>query len=485
VWVAGVGYAPPVTRPPLDPAVLRRFVDATWEDSIVPALVDYIRIPNRSPMFDPGWREAGHMDRAVALAESWCRSHAPEDAAIEVVRLEGRTPLLLLDIPGEIDDTVVLYGHLDKQPEFSGWEDGLGPWTPVVRGDRLYGRGGADDGYAVFASVTAIAGLRRQQVPHARCVVLIECCEESGSYDLPHYIEHLAPRIGAPSLVVCLDSGCGNYDQLWCTTSLRGMGSGTLSVEILREGVHSGDASGIVADSFRIARALIERIEDGATGAVKLGELHVDIPRDRVEQARAVAEVLGTEVWDMFPLVEGARPVTADLVELILNRTWRPTVTVTGAGGLPAIADAGNVLRPETRLKLSFRLPPTLPAEPALARLRAALETDPPSGAKVRLDDLEGASGWNAPPLADWLAASLSEASLATFGAEVVFMGEGGSIPFMGMLGERFPEAQFLITGVLGPHSNAHGPNEFLHLPTARRLTSAVAHVLGDHASRR
>src|SRR5512135_1871293 len=231
-----------------------------WDEAIVPALVEYIRIPAKSPHFDPDWAKNGHIERAVELAAAWCRRHAVKDMTLEVVRLPGRTPVLYLDAPGAQPGTVLVYGHLDKQPEMTGWRDGLGPWTPVMDGERLFGRGGADDGYAIFASVTALGALRRDRVPHARCVVLIEACEESGSYDLPAYIEHLAPRIGTPSLVVCLDSGCGNYDQMWLTTSLRGLVIGTLEVELLSEGVHSGDGSGVIASSFRVARALIDRL---------------------------------------------------------------------------------------------------------------------------------------------------------------------------------------------------------------------------------
>jgi acetylornithine deacetylase/succinyl-diaminopimelate desuccinylase-like protein len=315
-------------------------------------------------------------------------------------------------------------------------------------------------------------------------VVLIEACEESGSYDLPFYVEHLAGRIGSPSLVVCLDSGCGNYDQLWLTTSLRGLASGLLTVEVLDEGVHSGDASGIVPDSFRLARALLARIEDDRTGEIRLAELNAAIPKDRVEQAQVAARALGEEVWRKFPFAGDTRPVVADGAELVLNRTWRPQLAVVGADGLPPPANAGNVLRPRTVLKLSLRLPPTVDGEGATRAVERALTQDPPQGARVRFEAEQSGGGWNAPPLAPWLAEAVEKASQATFGREAALMGEGGSIPFIGMLGARYPQAQFLITGVLGPHSNAHGPNEFLHLPTGRNVTACAALVLADHATR-
>jgi acetylornithine deacetylase/succinyl-diaminopimelate desuccinylase-like protein len=462
-----------------------KWVDEQFASSIVPTLVDYIKIPNKSAMFDPEWRQNGHMDRAVELFAGWAAANLPEGATLEVVRLGERTPVIFIDIPGtggRAGDTVMLYGHLDKQPEMAGWRDGLGPWTPVIEGDKLYGRGGADDGYAIFASLTAINVLRRDKVPHARCVVLIEACEESGSFDLPAYIDHLTPRIGELSLVVCLDSGCANYEQLWSTTSLRGLVIGNLDVSLLTEGVHSGDGTGVVAASERVARMLIDRLEDCHTGQIKLAALATQIPRQRVLQAARTAEVIGKEVFQKFPLQPGVCPVTEDPAELILNRTWRPGLAITGADGWPAIGNAGNVLRPFTRLKLSIRIPPRVDPVAATQAVREALLKDPPYGAKVTFDNSTASCGWDAPALAPWLEKALDDASQRHFGKPAMYTGEGGSIPFMYMLGEKFPKAQFCITGVLGPGSNAHGPNEFLHIPTAKRLTLCVADVLAAHA---
>jgi acetylornithine deacetylase/succinyl-diaminopimelate desuccinylase-like protein len=467
----------------MDSTALDGFVGNLWDSEIVPQLVEYIRIPNKSPMFDAEWAAHGHMDRAVALMEAWARAQPIPGMQLEVARLPGRTPLIFIEIPatGQGDDTVLLYGHLDKQPEMTGWSDHLGPWTPVIDGDRLYGRGGADDGYAIFGSLAAIMALEAQGIPHARCVVMIEACEESGSYDLPYYVDHLAPRIGKPSLIVCLDSGCGNYDQLWLTTSLRGMTGGNLVVKVLEEGVHSGDASGVVASSFRILRRVLSRLEDEITGEIKPRELHVEIPAQRAAQAKRTAEILGDAVYSKFPLVDGMKPMAGDLCELVLNRTWRPALSITGVGGLPPLDSAGNVLRPYTAVKLSLRVPPTLDAVKGGEFVKKLLESDPPYGAKVTFELEKAGSGWNAPELAPWLEHSVDHASKEFFGAPVAYNGEGGSIPFMGMLGEKFPGAQFLITGVLGPHSNAHGPNEFLHIPTGKRMSMCVARVVADH----
>jgi len=463
-----------------DSASTLGFVQRVWADSIVPALSQYITIPAKSPMFDPGWREHGYIDQAVKLIEDWGRARAIEGLRIEVVRLPGRTPVIVMEIPGKSDETVLLYGHCDKQPEMVGWAADLGPWKAVRKDDYLYGRGAGDDGYAAFAALTAIEALQRQRVPHARCVVLIEACEESGSPDLPAYVDALADRL-RPALVICLDSGCGNYEQLWDTTSLRGIVNGVLTVEVLTEGVHSGSASGIVPSSFRIARRLLSRIEDEATGEIVPPEFHAEIPAERISQAHAVADVLGENIDGKFPFVPGMHAVHDDRGELLLANTWRPALAITGAAGLPSPGDSGNVLRPLTSLKLSLRLPPTVDADRAARRLKEILETDPPYGARVHFEIEAPGNGWNAPTMRPWLTQSIDRASHAFFGKPAMHAGIGGSIPFMSMLGEKFPRAQFLITGVMGPGSNAHGPNEFIHLPTAIRVTATVAHVIADH----
>ena len=465
----------------MDTQRLGKFVEDIWEDAAIPALTEYIRIPNKSPAFDPEWEMHGYMSDAVTLMERWARAHLPRGGTLEIVQLPGRTPLMFMDIPGEGPETILLYGHLDKQPEMVGWADGMGPWTPLRQGDKLFGRGGADDGYAMFCALSALLALRDQKVPHARCVVMIEACEESGSPDLPFYVDHLAARIGEPSLVVCLDSGCGDYDRLWLTTSLRGMAAGTLTIRVLQEGVHSGDASGIVPSSFRILGQLIARLEDEATGAILPEELYVQVPRERIEQAHDAARVLGASVYAKFPFAGGTQPVSEDLAELVLNRTWRPQLAVIGIDGLPAPQNAGNVMLPYTTARLSLRLPPTLPGSDAGKTLERVLQSDPPYGCEIAFAGSDAATGWNAPSLAPWLNEAVTAASKLAFGPAPAYMGEGGSIPFMGMLGEKFPRTHFVVTGVLGPHSNAHGPNEFLHIPTAKRLAMSVASIIADH----
>jgi acetylornithine deacetylase/succinyl-diaminopimelate desuccinylase-like protein len=455
----------------------------SWDRSAIPALMEYIRIPNLSPDFDPDWQANDYMEQAMELFRAWCQSRNIPGLKLEILRLPGRTPLLFIDIPGSGDQTIILYGHLDKQPEMTGWRSDLGPWQPVIEGDKLYGRGGADDGYAMFAALIAIEALLDQGIPRRRCIILIEACEESGSYDFPAYIELLAERCGNPTLVICLDSGCGNYEQLWNTTSLRGLIGGELRVDVLREGVHSGDASGIVPSSFRIMRTLLNRIDNHRTGIVQDDKFTVEIPAERLQQAAVAAAVLGPQLQRRFPFMDGMQPVASDPVELILNRTWRPALSITGIRGIPDVDRAGNVLRPYTSVKVSLRLPPTSNAEAASRRLQQLLEEESPYGAKVSFKADWNASGWEAPTMLPWLDGALNEASRRYFGKPAVHMGEGGTIPFMNMLGARFPKAQFLITGVLGPQANAHGPNEFLHIPTAKRLSCCVAEVIARHYS--
>jgi len=468
----------------MDAATAARRIDQEWTQTILPSLEAYIRVPNKSPLFDPEWAAHGHMERAAAILVEWCRAQPVKGLTVELVRLPGRTPLIYAEVAGSAPGEVLLYGHFDKQPEFSGWSTGLDPWTPVRRDGRLYGRGGADDGYALYASLLAIRTLQEQGLPHARCAILIEGSEESGSIDLPAYVEHLGPRLGSPDLVICLDAECGNYQQFWLTTSLRGNLVGTLSVEVLTEGVHSGMATGIAPSPFRILRGLIDRIENVHTGDVTLEELHVATPPHRVAEARAAAAALGAAVAGKLPWAAGVRALSDDPTELLLNSTWKPTLAVTGADGLPALGSAGNTLLPRLALKLSLRLPPTLDARLATERVRAALERDPPYRARVRFEVDSSLAGWNAPPLAPWLERAIEAGSQAFFGRPALSMGTGGSIPFIAMLAERYPRTQFLITGVLGPQSNAHGPNEFLHLDCVRRVTGCVAEVLARHAGR-
>jgi len=482
---------PNLPLPADEATALAAYADEAWERRILPALTDYIGVPAKSPMFDADWQAHGHLERVVQDAARWVESRRVAGLQLELLRLPGRTPLIFFDVPAtraQSTHTVVFYGHLDKQPEFNGWRNDLGPWTPKLENGRLYGRGGADDGYAVYAAISAIEALDAQGIARPRCVGLIEASEESGSPDLPAYLDALRARLGNVGLVVCLDSGAGSYEQLWLTTSLRGMVSGVLKVEVLDEGIHSGDASGVVPSSFRVLRHVLDRLEDSASGELLPRWFHCEIPALRVEQARATAAILKQEVYKRFPWACGADggpvlPTTTDPVQVLLNRTWRPTLSVTGVDGLPALGNAGNVLRPYTAFKLSLRLPPLVDGHQASLKLQALLQDQAPYNARVTFHPdgragALGATGWNAPDLAPWLERALNDASQAHFSAPVGYIGQGGTIPLMSMLQQGFPAAQMMVCGVLGPKSNAHGPNEFLHVPYGKKLTAAVAQVV-------
>ncbi|WP_341917292.1 M20 family metallopeptidase [Polaromonas sp. YR568] len=464
-------------------------VSAQWDGDIVKQITDYITIPAKSPSFDADWAGHGHLETVLRNAAAWVEAQKVEGLTLEIVRLQGRTPVLFFEVPATktgATETVLMYGHLDKQPEFTGWRNDLGPWTPKYEDGKLFGRGGADDGYALYASIAAIQALKSQNVPHPRIVGLVETCEESGSYDLLPYVDALRTRLGDVGLVICLDSGAGNYDQLWLTTSLRGMASGVLKVEILTEGVHSGDASGLVPSSFRIMRQVLDRLEDSKTGTLLPQSFHCEIPAERLAQAKATAQILGDQIYKRFPWAHYdcggatmfALPTTTDPVEALLNRTWKPTLSVTGADGFPEMGNAGNVLRPYTAFKLSLRLPPLVDAAGAVQELKALLEDNAPYQARVTFESAGGATGWNAPATSPWFEQALNEASQAFYGAPCGTIGQGGTIPLMNMLSQGFPKAQMMVCGVLGPKSNAHGPNEFLHVPYAKKITAAVASVI-------
>jgi acetylornithine deacetylase/succinyl-diaminopimelate desuccinylase-like protein len=444
-------------------------IDDMWEQRVLPALAEYTRIPCLSPAYDPDWSERGAMLEAAELLRDWAQN---QDAGLttEIVQLPGRTPVLLVENRGT-GEPILIYGHMDKQPPMGEWRSGLGPYEPVRQGDLLYGRGTADDGYALFAAVTALLAAEGGQ---GRVMILIEASEESGSPDLSAYVAHLGDRIGRPRLVICLDSGGLSYDRLWLTASLRGNLVATVRVDVLTEGVHSGGAGGLVPSSFRILRHILSRIEDDATGEILLPELRgAGIPAD---YAAALAEV-ALEFPDLgLPVVDGLHLLGKTSADRLQARAWSAALEVVGADGLPASRDGGNVLRPYTTAKVSIRLPPDVDAESAADALISAITTD--EGAHITIDLEATANGWYPPPLDPAVTAALTRASVDRFGRAPGSFGEGGTIPFLADLQKSFPGTGIVALGVLGPHSNAHGPNEFLHIPMAKAVTHAVAELL-------
>ncbi|WP_033292438.1 M20/M25/M40 family metallo-hydrolase [Amycolatopsis jejuensis] len=470
----------------MDIDILQGTVDRHWNEEVLPSLSGLVEIPAVSQSFDPEWAAHGHLDAAVRHVLAWIEAQAIPGLSAEVIRIEGRSPLLLVDVgatPDAADNgTALCYGHLDKQPPLEGWSSGLGPWTPVVRDGRLYGRGSADDGYAGYAVITALQAVHAAGGRHGRVVLLLETGEESGSPDLAWYLEHLKHRLGQVKLVLCLDSGGYDHDALWLTTSLRGLARLEVTVRVLNAPVHSGVAGGVVPCSFRILRHLLGRIEDSATGEFLLPELNAEVPPARLAEAQAMVAAAPANASAMFPFVAGMRPVSEDPLEAALGSTWQPALSVIGAAGLPDPVNAGNLHRAYTTVALSLRLPPTVEADTAYAALKRALSVDVPYGAEVTVEPGELATGWDSPPHAPWLVAALEKVGKTAFSAPWQGVGVGASIPFMGMLAEHFPDAQFVVTGAMDAHSRMHAPDESLHLGLASRVTAAVAVLLDAHA---
>ena len=457
-----------------------------FERSALDALTAFGAIPSLSPMFDAEWAKNGYLEEAAQLLASWARARQLASVDVEIHRLVGRTPTLVVTVDSTAGegDTVVLYGHLDKQPPLGDWSEGLAPFVPVRRGDRLYARGVSDDGYALFSALSAIEAMEANGIAHGRCVVLIEASEESGSSDLEAYLDALADHLGDVELLICLDSGALTYDRLWVTTSLRGVVNVQVTVEVLEQGQHSGSVSGIVPSSFRLLRQLLDRVEDATTGDVLVEEMWASIPAADSKSAHDIAEEFGDVVARELPTIKGLALMGANAQERLLRRAWYPTLSIIGMGGIPSPDIAGNVLRPFTTAVLSFRLPPSVDVHVAGAAVVQLLTSDAPSNAKVSVHIDSSGNGWVAPELAPWLEPALEQASLDAFGRSVGYTGEGGSIPFLNSLAKRYPGVQFVATGVGGPQSNAHAIDEMLDLPTAVGVTNAVITVLQAHATK-
>jgi acetylornithine deacetylase/succinyl-diaminopimelate desuccinylase-like protein len=466
-------------------------IEKLWIEKVKATLDEYMAIPNVSPAFDSNWKTNGHIDNVISLFEKFAKQNAPVNATVKVQEIENRTPLLVVDVPArnyDGDDVVLIYGHSDKQPPMKNWRDGIEPFAANYIGDRLYGRGGADDGYAIFSALLAMSYLEENDITHARFVLVIEASEESGSPDLPAHLEvldsSLAKPLGEVSLVVCLDSGCLDYEHLWITQSLRGLLQVNLEVKVLDQGTHSGGAGGIVPSAFHILRELLDRIAEPGTGELKLKELHMDIPKFVKAGASNTAEILGTVQAHGLPFADGVKPLKEEVRDQLISNTYRPALEIIGIEGLPDIQNAGNVLRDKIEVALSFRLPPEVDPQTAANAVIEELKKNPPFDAQVRVETDSLASGWAAPQSQDWLNHAFRVSSNMYFGNTHQVMGEGGTIPFMAMLGQKYPKSQFMVTGVLGPESNAHGPNEFLDLPTAYKVTGALAGVLQSHGRR-
>lgn len=459
---------------------VHQYIADAWKGDTLEALKDFIRIPAKSRAFDSDWEKNGFLMKALEGAAAWGRKHFP-NGVFEIEHAPGVTPALFVDIPathGHTGRSAFFYGHFDKQPETVGWDENKGPWTPIVENGRLYGRGTSDDGYSFYAALTAVKALEKADIAHPRIVGIFETDEESGSRDLPYYLQTLAPRIGSPAFLGILDLSLCDYSRIWLTQSLRGVVSFKLTVQVLSSPVHSGICSGLVPSSFAVMRELLDRLEDAKTGRVKLESFWSTMPQRHEKALACEAKLLGDKTWASFPYAGSAQPRTTEPLEAIRRTAWMPSLSILGADGLPSCSQASALLRPSTSLLLSFRIPPYVDAQAALAEAEAVLLANPPSNAVITLTDKRAESGFDSPELAPWLQKAVDGASTALFGASSERIFEGATIGTMGAFRKNFPNSPFLNTGVLGTEEHAHAPNESLHLAYVEKLTEALAGIV-------
>ncbi|CAG9311573.1 unnamed protein product [Blepharisma stoltei] len=469
----------------MDSQRIQEVISQGVDSGVIPTLMDYIRIPSLSTAFDPNWETNGYMEQAQEVLLSYVRSLNIEGFTYEIVKEPGKPWLVFGEVQATAPDkgTILMYGHMDKQPHLSGWTVG-GPTDPVIVDGKLYGRGGGDDGYALPGAALCIKTLQSLGIPHGRIVIVAENEEESDSESLVYYINKLRDRIGSPELIVCLDSGIMNYQQFFITTSLRGVVNIDVTVKTILAGMHSGGTSGVLPSAYRIMQHIISRIEDERTGEILIPELHTEIKPSIYEGAAQIVKFMGPYIVGAFPLINGVKPMTDDLVQLLINRSWKPTLTVIGCEGLPPVADAGNVIQPHFTTRLSVRLPPGVSGKVATEALIREITRDPLYNAVVEVTPQSPSDGWAQNDLEPWLNEAVQEASNSVFHAPALNLWEGGSIPFMGYLGELFPSAQFVITGILHLESNPHSINENFSIEYLKKALSCVAYIIGKHASK-
>ena len=466
--------------------MLKQTIDKIWDTRALPALMDFIRIPCKSTAFDPHWESNGYLNQACTFISAWVKQQLPQ-ASCEIIQEPGKTPCLWLDVPAyhaQTDNTVAFYGHLDKQPEASGWSEGLGPWTPVIRDGKLFGRGCSDDGYSVFLMISALVSLREQGLGHPHCVGIFETQEESGSIDLPHYLTALKERFNHPISLFVLDNQCCDYQRLWLNTSLRGVISAVLRVKTLHHNVHSGTYSGILPDAFAIAQHLLSRIHEPLSGRVLLDSFHTQIPENRKKQLLQAAKLLEASTSYYPPLLDGVQTKTTSVFDSIYNSTWEPALTVTAIDGLANLNQAANVVPKEIALKLSIRIPPNIDLARAIQDLEKTVTQNVPFHASVTLEDIRQGSGWTPPLTAQNQETErlLNTCSQSVFHEDVAFSATGGSISIIPEFEKCLPGTSIMLLGVLGPGSNAHGPDESLNIEYVKKLTNVLSLYLKDVA---
>eukprot|EP01134_Creolimax_fragrantissima_P007648 CFRG7648T1 len=467
----------------MDATKTQAFVDKHFQEKFVDTLSGFIKIPNCTPAFDADYLTNGHIQTAIKYILDFTDSLKIPGLTHSVYDDESRPPMVCIVYPGEVKQNVMIYGHLDKQPFMEGrWSEGLDALTPVIRDNKLYGRGSADDGYSVLAALLSIQAAREQGVPLPRICILLETEEESGSENLLYLMEQAQVKeaLGKPDICICLDSETADYDKIWVTSSLRGLAACNLKIEVMESGQHSGLAGGIVPETFTIARQLLDRLEDSTTGVV-VDEFNSQPDDKKRNEAKEVAEYHGSSLFTNFKLLEGVSAMSEhDLAQMYLQNVWYASLSVTGGCGLPDVSDAGNVLRPWTQLRVGIRLPPNVNGHDAAKKLEEVLTKDPPYGCKISVTGLQGGNGFCTKPFPIYLNDSIRDASMAFFGQAHSSFGIGGSIPFLSELGQKYPEAQIIPMGAMGPDCNAHNPDESIDLPYAKKFVCFLSHLLGD-----
>ena len=464
----------------------REIIDAHWDNWYVKGLCEFIEVPNLTPMVDPNYLTNGLNEKAMALVDDYINKLEIKGISKKIFQPDGMTPLIVYAVDkaeGGSDAQIMFYGHLDKQPWMDGWDEGLGPTKPVIRGEYLYGRGGGDDGYSPFSTMLAIKNAQLQGIKHSRIVLVLETEEESGSPNLINLLNIAKDFIGNPDYLFCLDSGAFDYNQLWLTSSLRGITLMDVTVKAGKGGYHSGEVGGIVPETFRVMRHLLNRLDDPKTG-LPMEELNTELPAYARPEAERMVALSGEAMCKKYKMEEGVKYCSQDnLVEMYLNNTWRANLSVTGAGGLPDYNRAGNVVRPQTTLRLSYRLPPNMDCHKAAAIVKQKLTTDVPHDCIVEIKGDHNGNGWCMKDPEPWFHDVINNASKNFYDREYGSYGMGGSIPFLSQLGGLYPNTFIVALGLLGPQSNAHAPNESVNLTYAKKLTMCMSHILVDVAN--
>jgi acetylornithine deacetylase/succinyl-diaminopimelate desuccinylase-like protein len=387
------------------------YVEKWWADWYVKGLCEFIEIPNLSPMFDAEFYTNGTTQAAAKHVDDYINKLEIKGITKHSFTPEGKPPMYVYVVEANGNDkNVMCYGHLDKQPWMMPWREGLGPTKAVIEGDFLYGRGGADDGYAPFSCALAIKNLQVQGLPHPRFALVLETEEESGSPNLLELLALSKEAIGTPDIMFCMDSGAFNWDQLWMTSSLRGIICLDVQIDCAHGGYHSGEVGGIVPETMRIMRHLLDRIDDSKTGMC-CEALNCEIPERFKTEAKFMAELSGPEMYKKYHVCEGVDCMHEEGIDqMYLNNTWRANMAITGAAGLPAIQTAGNVCRPSTSMRLSIRLPPKVNPDDAYAAVTKLLTTDVPYNAKVICTSQGKGQGWCMGELSPWLTEGIMKA---------------------------------------------------------------------------